>query len=224
MKKNTLQEFVRRSGYTLFLLVMTALLAPARMWGQETITIGEGTTSSYYYPFNMYFNYSLTQQIYTADEIGEAGTITSVSFYYDYTSPFTMDNETLYMKNVARSEFANNTDMEPLTEGDIVWTGTFSASAAGWVTITLNTPFEYDGTNNLLIAAFDGNNGFPGKSYTFRTTDCTDYRAIGWFNDNNIPDPYNTGAGYSSSKRIDTYRNNIKLSIIPITPKPQNLA
>ena len=67
MKNNTLQEFVRRSGHTLFLLVMIALLAPARVWGQETVTvtIGTSTSTTYNCPISMMYNYSLTEQIYT---------------------------------------------------------------------------------------------------------------------------------------------------------------
>ena len=144
--------------------MMTLLLAFIGVAKADVVTIGEGTTTYYYYPVNMYFNYSLTEELYTPDEIGTAGTINSISFYYDYSSSFSMDNVTLYMKNVTRTEFASNTDMEPLALSDIVWTGTFSASAAGWVTITLDTPFAYDGTSNLLVAAFDGTSGYPGSA------------------------------------------------------------
>jgi hypothetical protein len=179
----------------------------------QTITIGEGTNTYYYYPVNMYFNYSLTEQIYTADEIGDAGTISSVAFYYDYTSPFSMDNITMYMKNVSREAFASNTDMEPLALGDIVWTGTLSATEPGWITVNLDTPFAYNGTDNLLIACFDGTSGYPGSSYKFRTTPCDGYKGINWYSDSYTPDPYNTAGGYSGSKSYTQYRNNLQLTI-----------
>ena len=184
--------------------------------GEEVVVeIGDGTSTYYYYPVNMYFHYSLTEQIYTADEIGTAGTINSVSFYYDYTSSFNMSNVTLYMKNVARTAFTSNTDMEPLALGDIVWTGSLEATEAGWITINLDTPFEYDGMSNLLIGAFDGTSGYPGSSFKFRTTPCDGYKGITWYSDSYTPDPYNTAAGYSGSKMYTQYRNNIQLAITP---------
>jgi hypothetical protein len=179
----------------------------------QTITIGEGTTTYYYYPVNMYFNYSLTEQIYTADEIGDAGTISSVAFYYDYTNSFNMDNVTMYMKNVSRDAFTSNTDMEPLALGDIVWTGTLSATEAGWITVNLDTPFAYNGTDNLLIACFDGTSGYPGSAYKFRTSTCDGYKGISWYSDSYTPDPYNTAGGFSGSKNYTQYRNNIQLTL-----------
>ena len=198
-----------------FSLMMTLLFAFLGVAKAEVVTIGDGTSTYYYYPVNMFYNYSLTQEIYTADEIGTAGTINAISFYYDYSGSFSMNNITLYMKNVTREAFASNTDMEPLALGDIVWTGTFAASNAGWVTITLDTPFEYDGTSNLLVAAFDGTNGYPGSSYKFRTTTCTGYKGIHWYSDSYTPDPYNTASGFSGSKSYTQYRANIQLDITP---------
>ena len=196
-----------------FSLMMTLLLAFIGVAKAEVVTIGEGTSTYYYYPVNMYFNYSLTQEIYTADEIGTAGTINAISFYYDYTSAFSMNNVTLYMKNVTRESFASSTDMEPLALSDIVWTGTFSASGPGWVTITLDTPFAYDGTSNLLVAGFDGTSGYPGSAYKFRTTPCTGYKGVHWYSDTYTPDPYNVASGFSGSKSYTTYRANIQLDI-----------
>jgi chitodextrinase len=188
----------------------------------EFVTIGESTTANYTLPVNMNYHYSLTEQIYTADEIGITGTINSISFYYNYSGSFSMSNVTLYMKNVTRSEFVSNTDMEQLSDNDIVWNGTFSASAAGWITITLPEPFDYEG-GNLLVAAYDGTSGYPGSSYRFRTTACTGYKSIDWYSDSYSPDPYNTSS-YSGNKYYRQYRNNIKLHITPsTTPKPKSL-
>ena len=182
---------------------------------REIVEIGTGTSTYYYYPVNMYFNYSLTQQLYTADEIGTAGTINSISFYYDYTNSFSMDNVTLYMKNVERDAFASNLDMEPLALSDIVWTGTLSAAGPGWVTVNLDTPFYYDGTSNLMVAGFDGTSGYPGSAYKFRTSPCDGYKGINWYSDSYTPDPYNTAAGFSGSKSYTQYRSNIQLDITP---------
>ncbi|MBP5400022.1 MAG: choice-of-anchor J domain-containing protein [Bacteroidales bacterium] len=179
--------------------------------GGGDVTIGDGTNTYYYYPVNMYYNYSLTQQLYTADEIGTAGPINSISFYYDYTSSFSLPAVELYMKNVSRTSFASNTDMEPVANSDMVWTGTFSASAAGWVTIDLTTPFQYDGTSNLLVCMRDPTDDYPGSSFKFRTHVTDSYSGIHWYSDSYTPSIGTTS--FDGSKSYTQYRNNIKLTI-----------
>ena len=117
----------------------------------SVVTIGAGTGTTYYFPIDNYFNYSCTEQIYLANEIGGAGTINSVSFYYGYGTGFSESNVTMYLKNVSRSHFESSDDYEALSASDIVWHGTLSTSGAGWVTLTLDQPFSYNGTDNLLV-------------------------------------------------------------------------
>ena len=193
---------------------MMLLFAFTGVMRADEVTIGNGTTTYYQYPVNMYYNYSLTQQIYTAEEIGVAGTINSISFNYSNSSSFSMSNVTMYMKNVEKSVFASNTDMETLSTDDIVWTGTFAATGAGWITIELDTPFNYDGVSNLLVSLFDGTSGYPGSAYKFYTTAVTTNMGLSYYSDSYVPDPYNTSS-FSGSKTLVKYRNNIKLDITP---------
>ena len=199
-----------------FLTMMMLLFAVTGVMRADEVTIGSGTVSYYTVPVNMYYNYSLTEQIYTADEIGMAGMINSISFDYANTSAFSMSNVTLYMKNVSRSTFATTTDMEPLTTDDIVWNGTFTATGAGWVTIILDTPFFYNGVDNLLVAGFDGTSGYPGSAFKFNTNSTADKKAIAYYSDSYTPDPYNNSS-FSGSKTTLSYRNNIKLEISALT-------
>ena len=183
---------------------------------RDVVTIGEGTGTTYYFPIDNYFNYSCTEQIYTADEIGTAGTINSISFYYNYGTAYTANNVTMYMKNVTRDSFASQTDCEPLAASDVVWTGSIAPTAAGWYTFNLDTPFYYDGTSNLLVAFFDGTSGYPGTSYTWRQTTSpgSANMALRYYSDSSCPDPYNL-ATYGGSKATYTYRSNIQLDITP---------
>lgn len=154
------------------MLLLAALMLPWATRVQDTVTIGDtANTANYYYlPINTYFNYSLTQQLFTPEEIGGAGTINSISFYYDYTAAFSASGVQMYMKNVTKTVFASNTDMEPISANDLVWTGTLMADSAGWITINLDTPFQYDGNSNLLVCCYDPTSGYPGSSYKFRTS------------------------------------------------------
>lgn len=173
----------------------------------------------------MLFNYSITQQIYTASEIGTAGTITSIAFEYTHTSPFSMSGVRVYMKNVDKSSFISGSDMVEIYNSDLVWTGDFSASEAGWITLTLDTPFPYDGTGNLLVCCYDTTAGYPGSSFKFRVSDAPDYLAIDYYSDNYIPDLSDV-TSFSGSTVYRSCRNNIRLGITPgdLCPVPTGLA
>ena len=79
----------------------------------DEVVIGdtESTSTQYYLPVNMYYHYSMTQQIFTAEEIGMAGTINSIAFDYAYTNEFSMENVQIYMMNVDKENFESTSDM-----------------------------------------------------------------------------------------------------------------
>ena len=59
---------------------MTLLLAFMGVAKADVVTIGEGTGTTYYGPYNALWGYSFVEQIFTASEIGTAGTINAISF------------------------------------------------------------------------------------------------------------------------------------------------
>lgn len=179
------------------------------------VTIGEGTNTTSSFPIDNYYNYSCTEQIYSADEIGGANTIYSISFYYNYGTAYSANNVTMFMKNVSRSQFATTADYEPLAQCDIVWKGNIAPTASGWYTINLDTPFVYDGTSNLLVAFFDGTSGYPGSSYTYYQTATSEYKALRYYSNSYCPDPYNLEL-YNGNKYRYQYRNNIQLITSPL--------
>jgi hypothetical protein len=81
----------------------------------------------------------------------------------------------VYLKHTDKNKFDSDTDMVPVGAEDKVFEGTFSATGAGWVTIELDTPFEYDGNSNLLVCCFDPTNGSLGNNYEFYTTSETNF-------------------------------------------------
>ena len=198
----------------LILFLMLALFGSTSFLRADEVVIGEGTGTTYYFPIDNFFNYSCTEQIFLADEIGMGGTINAISFYYNYGTAYTCNNVTMYMKNVSRSTFASTADYEPLSADDIVWTGAIAPTESGWFTFTLDTPFEYNGTDNLLVAFYDGTSGYPGTSYTWRQTTSpgSAYMALRYYSDSYNPNPYDLGS-YAGSKTWYTYRANAKIDI-----------
>ena len=87
----------------------------------EEVTIGSGTTTNAWLPSHSYYKYSLTQQIYTADEIGGAGTINSIAFYNGGSEKTrTYD---IYLVNTEKSSFSGSSDWVSVSSNDLVFSG-----------------------------------------------------------------------------------------------------
>ena len=195
-----------------FSLMMTLLLAFMGVAKAETIEIGTGTGTSYYVPFNSLYGYSFTEQIYSASDIGIAGSITSISFYLGTSSSVEQTNDiALYMKNVSRSTFSSTSDYETVTPGDIVFQGqwTIPMNYTGWVTINLDTPFAYDGSSNLMVAMHEYTSGYSTRYFTYTSVSNA---SVQWYSDTYNPDPYNLGS-YSGSSYVRSYLGNAQLEI-----------
>jgi hypothetical protein len=192
-----------------FSLMMTLLLAFIGVAKADVVTIGEGTSTTYYGPFNSLWGYSFVEQIYTADEIGTAGTITSISFNMSSTSEET-NSVDVFMKNVSRTQFSDNTDWEPVTASDMVFSGTVTFSP-GWTTITLDTPFEYDGFSNLMIGMHEYTPGYSTRYFYY--TSATN-ALISAHSDTADPNPYDIGS-FTGTKYVQNYRVNLQMDIIP---------
>lgn len=173
------------------------------------------------FPTNPYTAYSLTEQIYTPAEIGTNGSITSISFYRDWTSEsvdeLNMPGLKLYMKHTTSSRFNNNTDMIALNESNLVWEGNFTAPSVdykGWVTIELDEPFQYNGTDNLLIAFYDTN---PQKTEAntnkFYYVTTTENSALAYYSNDVVPDLSSINS-YSGSTMPMKAHNYVKFNIV----------
>ena len=129
--------------------------------GDETEDVTEvvidGTVGSYETNMNrcapifVAVQYSISQQYYTADEIGvEAGVMKSLSFKTDMMwyeeNPRRLE---VYMVNTANSSF-NGLAMEQVTTDDLVFSGNVTFSSSSWVTIELEKDFNYTGGNVLV--------------------------------------------------------------------------
>ncbi|MCR4872599.1 MAG: fibronectin type III domain-containing protein, partial [Bacteroidales bacterium] len=195
-----------------YLLILLTVLLGLGTWqgsAQETVEIGTGTGTTYYGPYNSLWGYSFVEQIYTAEEIDMTGSITSISF--NNSSSGQTSNITVYMKLVNRSSFSSSSDYETVTAADIVYSGSHNF-ANGWSEITLDTPFDYDGASNLLIAVHEYTSGYSTQYFYYTST--SDHKLISFHSDSADPDPYNLGS-YSGTIYTQNYRNNIKIEIMP---------
>ena len=165
----------------------------------------EGTITTYQLPLNNYYNYTFTQQIYLATEMGGAATIDSIAFDYAYSTPSTnKTNVTLYLGHTTQSTFSSASDYIPSTGLQQVYTGSLNCSQ-GWNTFVFSTPFQYNGTDNLVLVVDDNSGAYNSSTYVFRAHNAGANRTLHFYNDTYNPDPTNptsSGAsGYTTSNR-----------------------
>ena len=173
------------------------------------VAIGSGTTTSYYLPTFESYRYSLSEQIYTPSEVGGAGTISTIAFYSSASKTITRSID-IYMKNTDKSEFTGSVDWENVSTLYRVFSGSVSFNSSGWTTINLATPFEYDGTSNLLLCV-DDHTGKGLDSYNrFYTYSTGSNRAMVTFRDGTAA--YNPATANIYSGTRFTYNNQVKFT------------
>jgi hypothetical protein len=114
----------------------------------EIIIIG-AETSSWDYPMHMENQNSRTQVIYLADEIGKGGMIKSLALDITAVHPQNLENCTIRMKHTGKSAYS---DCLLETDGwTVVYQSNESIISEGWNKFVFQTPFEYNGVDNLLV-------------------------------------------------------------------------
>ncbi|MBQ6916690.1 MAG: fibronectin type III domain-containing protein, partial [Prevotella sp.] len=114
-------------------------------------TIGDGTSTSTYLPSYSFYNYGYSQQIFTAAEIGHGGEISSLAFMMAAVSQ--QRTFEIYLGHVTESESSEFLAPDDLT---LVYNGGhIQLTANEWTTFNFTTPFNYDGSRNLLVVFRD---------------------------------------------------------------------
>ena len=184
---------------------------------QGVVEIGEFSANNAYLPSYNYFKYSLTQQIYTADEIGEAGTINWIAFYNEGGEKTrTYD---FYLKATTKSSFSSKTDWITVSSSDKVFSGSVTMTAGAWTNINFTTPFEYDGTSNLVLVVDDNSGAWTSSPHmTCSVFNTAENQAIYYYDDNTNFDPLSPpttagSSGWNNPNDVLSVKNHIRLGI-----------
>jgi len=143
---------------------------------QGTIQIGSGTQTTL--PGSTTIpvtnrNYSYSQQIVTAAEYtaggGIAGNITKIRWKFTNigTNPTVYGDWDVYIGHTTKSSFASNTDWEPIGNLTQVYSGNIHSLAIPpannvWFEVEFSTPFNYNGTDNIVVAVNEKTPGWIG--------------------------------------------------------------
>ncbi|MBW2278214.1 MAG: hypothetical protein JRF63_12020, partial [Deltaproteobacteria bacterium] len=145
--------------------------------------IGEAETSDMYVPMDLWWNYSYTQSIYLPADTCGAGTISQISWSYNGDDTDTaVETIVIYMGHTDKTAYASTaaTEWIPVADMTEVYSGTITITAtAGWIDVNLDETFEYNGTDNLVIAV-DRNTGdyVLGSTAGFYVTSTAETRSI----------------------------------------------
>ncbi len=122
------------------------------------VTIGSDDSFIGELPVNGEYNYSLSQQIYTNAEIDRTGTITKIALYNG--NPQMTRTINLYMVSTYKQNFSDLDDWESVSSSNLVFSGEVTFLVSQWTEIELNTPFEYDGTGNIIVVVDDNTGNY----------------------------------------------------------------
>jgi hypothetical protein len=163
-----------------------------------------------YLPSNIYYCYSLTQQIYQVSELGGGGVVDTLAFQYFYSNTQNR-NLDIYLGHTSKTSFSTNNDWVPVDNMILVYSGYVNFSNSGtdyWFNIGLQNSFEYNGSDNLVLMVVDKTGTYQYSGEKFYTHSAPDNTALYTFTDNSA---YNPESASSYSGTFSSYRNNLKL-------------
>ena len=167
------------------------------------LLVGSGDGTSRFLPFSNWYHYGLTQQIYTAKELGnKAGSIMALDFFRTDNNSCNNTIE-IYLVKTDKTMFTTSSDWISVTEEDKVYDGKMQFESNQWTTIELTKPFDYDGVSNLALIVYDKNvsEDSYGDYRAFRTFKGNDNQTLYFRSDKDDPTIRPTVTGTPSNSK-----------------------
>lgn len=181
------------------------------------INLNIGSTNVGTAPISSFFSYSYVQQIYPKQELNAnaAGNITGLTFYVDPSATISDSSDwTVYLGHTTKTAFASGTDWIPATQLTQVFAGAVTKNN-NKVEVTFATPFAYNNSDNLVIAAKENSQSIDINNFdeAFRVYPHIPYSTLYYKGDRMVVDPATPPGGI----RAD-YKSAVTIS--GLTPKP----
>ncbi len=195
-----------------------ALTVPSAGAGPVQVGTGTGTWA---YPLKAANHDARTQTIYLSSNLGSANRFSGLALDIAGAPGQTLDNFTIRMKHTATSKYNNDNQAVWESTG---WTTVFqqnvTLNSTGWVEFPFSTPFDYNGTDNVIVD-FSFNNASGSSDGTVRMTSTgSNNQSIVFASDSANGDPLTWSARTPAGVRSTTIPN-VKLLApggITITP------
>lgn len=150
MRRNTYSSFLFQAAlFILFLVEISPLNAQVVSLGSGTSV--NGTTASS--PVNIWYRRCVSQTVYTKSELNSAGisgpaTIRQIGYYVTQAPLYAIPNYQISIKHTTATNASGN-----LEGGYTVVKNAFdyAPEAGGWDMLSLDTPFNWNGTNNIVV-------------------------------------------------------------------------
>jgi uncharacterized repeat protein (TIGR01451 family) len=128
----------------------------------STTTVGTDTSTTAY-PMYTSYDDERTQVIYPASELGGAGRISGLALYLENIPGLTLSNWTIRIKHTPLTSYSSY--LWETNGWTVVFQTNLNATVTGWVTFPFTTPFDFDGTNSLMIDFSFNNSTYYGSGY-----------------------------------------------------------
>ncbi|MDC0869817.1 fibronectin type III domain-containing protein [Flavobacteriaceae bacterium] len=193
-------------------LLLMLLLTTTLSFSQVSIGGGDDGDGFNTPPISPYYGYSYSQSIYLASEIGTSGDITSIEYALNAGSDFTSadDNVDVWIGHTAITTFDSTTDwVDVSTLSHVLIDGTVTVNN-NVLTITFNSSFAYNGTDNIVIAVDANEPGYGSSSaFVLSTNGPTVGLTLDQRSDSTNSDPASPAAGTLKQNRGNITFNGI---------------
>lgn len=184
-----MNEFLKHFSLIVVFYILNIFLCENILLSQTTIK--DGSTENIDFPMDCNYRYNYAEFIYLQSEIATQGDITEIYFEYDGYEAFT-ETIKIFIGHTSKVDFTSSTDWVTSVGMTEVYSGDYSVSNSyGWYGITLDTPFSYNNTDNLVIGFYEGTYEYHSSSADFYSisTGAANHRAIYYDDDSSIPNP-----------------------------------
>lgn len=175
----------------------------------QTAATGVATSagSTFRYPVNNLYSYTLSETIVDSSELGGAMDIGYIGLYYDATTDMTAKtNCTIYLQPTTLGTFGSASDAVALDTAAAarVYTGSLNCTH-GWNYFVFDTVFHYSGDGNLLVIVDDNSGSYNSSLCSFKSEPCVGNKTLIYYSDTYNPDVMNPTA-FAGSRLVDTHR------------------
>ncbi len=199
-------------------------LTPSPIWffgssgDENAIIIGSGDQTDTHLPMEPYYGYTLSQTIYDQEWINvDNQRIEEISYYYNGNGAWTENNIQIYLGHTQVDEFIDGDSWISVDDLVLAYDGPFSVPAEeGWVTIPLTMPFNYNNSDNLVIAFEANSDGYTSYSDEFYGSLVTGNKSIYHYDDGNDHDFVTPPTG-----TVQNIIANVLLTIGDVPTEPQ---